>query len=91
MPYIKREERSVYQEHIAELARLVPNERMSRPGHMNYIISLLLNKVYGSDIRYADHNEIIGLLSCVQAEFYRRYTAPYEDEKVISEGDLEDT
>ena len=88
MPYIARKDRAQYQTAIDELAKLVPPDRMARPGHMNYIMSLLIQRVYGGSMRYADHNEVIGLLNCVQQEFYRRFTAPYEDEKVEQEGDL---
>ena len=51
---------------------------------------LLINKVYGPALRYADHNEVVGLLNCVQQEFYRRFTAPYEDLKIEEQGDLQD-
>ncbi len=88
MPYIARKDRAQYQKAIDELARLVPPDRMARPGHMNYIISLLIQRVYGNSMRYADHNEVVGLLNCVQQEFYRRFTAPYEDVKIEQEGDL---
>ena len=54
------------------------------------MISLLIDKVYGADMRYADHNEVMGVLTGVGAEFYRRKTAPYEDEKITSDGDLTD-
>ncbi len=90
MPYIKREERKQYQELINELAARIPEDRMSRPGHMNYLVSLLIEKVYGKDLRYADHNEVMGFLSGIQLEFYRRKTAPYEDLKIKEEGDLTD-
>jgi len=88
MPYIKRSERGQYQEILDELAKLVPQDRMSRPGHMNYLVSLLIEKVYGRDLRYADHNEVMGFLNGVLQEFYRRKTSPYEDEKISEEGDL---
>lgn len=88
MPYIPKEDRQRYQKALSEIAGLVPIERMTRPGHMNYIISLLIDKVYGPQMRYADHNEVMGVLSCVQEEFYRRYTSPYEDQKIETEGDL---
>lgn len=88
MPYIPKADRGAYQEAIAEIASKIPDDRMSRAGHMNYVMSLLINRVYGDRMRYADHNEVMGLLSCVQAEFYRRFTAPYEDEKIESDGDL---
>ena len=31
----------------------------------------------------------MGVLSCVGAEFYRRVIAPYEDKKIIQNGDVE--
>ncbi|MBX7145440.1 MAG: hypothetical protein K1X79_13405 [Oligoflexia bacterium] len=88
MPYIKKSERTQYIAAIEELARLVPSDRALRPGHLNFIISSLLHKVYGPSMRYADHNEAIGVINCVALEFYRRKTAPYEDEKIRSEGDI---
>jgi hypothetical protein len=90
MPYISRSERKQYQEAIAALAEIVPQDRMLRPGHMNYIVSLLIEKVYGTQLRYADHNEVVGVLNCIALEFYRRKTAPYEEVKIKEEGDLTD-
>ena len=89
MPYIKKEDRLRYEALIREIASLVPPERESRPGHLNYIISSLLHSVFEGKMRYADHNEVIGVLHCAADEFYRRKTAPYEDEKIREEGDLE--
>lgn len=88
MPYIARSDRQPYQDAIDELAKRIPEDHMLRPGHMNYVISLLIDRVYGNDMRYADHNEVIGILHCVALELYRRKTAPYEDEKIEAEGDL---
>ncbi len=90
MPYIKKEDRAVYQDSINRLAEAVPDDRTARPGHMNYIVSLLIERVYGPQMRYCDHNEVLGFLEGIKAEFYRRKTAPYEDEKIVSEGDLTD-
>ena len=90
MPYIERAERAKYQAILSELASLIPSDRMARPGHMNYVVSFLIEKVYGSEMRYADHNEVMGFLSGVLQEFYRRKTAPYEDKKITQEGDLTD-
>ena len=88
MPYIKQEERKQYQKIISKLATMIPKDHNLRAGHFNYIVSLLLEKTYGKNIRYADHNEVIGVLNCIMLEFYRRKTAPYEDIKMKSEGDL---
>jgi len=90
MPYIDRKSRAPYQPVIDELAKLVPEDRTARPGHMNYIVSLLIDRVYGDEMRYADHNEVIGVLNCIALELYRRKTAPYEDEKIVEQGDLTD-
>lgn len=88
MPYIKKADRVPYQDAINELARMVPGDRESRPGHMNYIVSRLIQKVYGDKMRYCDYNEVMGFLQGVNLEFYRRQAAPYEDTKIVSEGDL---
>lgn len=90
MPYITRKDRKQYQEILSSLAEMIPQDRMQRPGHMNYIVSLLIEKVYGKEMRYADHNEVMGFLNCIALEFYRRKTAPYEDLKITEEGDLTD-
>jgi hypothetical protein len=88
MPYINRADRRKYQTLLAELAALIPADAKERPGNMNYVISLLINKVYGEKMRYADHNEVMGVLAGVSQEFYRRFTAPYEDQKIKEQGDL---
>jgi hypothetical protein len=88
MPYIAKEDRPQYQDLLIELSKIVPQDRTKRCGHMNYIISLLLEKVYGKTMKYCDYNEICGLLSCVKDELYRRKTGPYEDEAIEKNGDL---
>ena len=90
MPYIGRKDRAQYQDLISSLAKTIPADRMQRPGHINYIVSLLVEKVYGKEMRYADHNEVVGVLNCIALEFYRRKTSPYEDLKIKEEGDLTD-
>jgi hypothetical protein len=88
MPYIKQKDRDLYFQKIEELACIIPSDPTSRSGHLNYIVSMLLKKTFGDQIRYYEHNEIIGVLECIKMEFYRRQTAPYEDEKIKEEGDL---
>ncbi len=88
MPYISRKERGRYQELVSQLAAVISEDKIVRPGQINYVVSLLLDRVYGSKMRYSDHNEVIGVLECIKQEFYRRKTSPYEDQKIFSEGDL---
>jgi hypothetical protein len=94
MPYIKKYQRLLVDDEIKKLATTILGQvkgddlRLARPGYMNYCITKLLLEVYGSTLRYADFNEIEGVLSCASKEFYRRGASPYEDSKIASEGDV---
>lgn len=105
MPYIKQEDRKLYDKEINQLVdKLVevfatePTKiRSNRAGHLNYIITVLIKRFYTKldsklgklGLRYADYNEILGLLECAKLEFYRRQIAIYEDKKIKSEGDVD--
>jgi hypothetical protein len=45
----------------------------------------------GTDGRtnYQGFNDVIGILSCIQQEIYRRKIADYENEKIFLNGDIE--
>lgn len=89
MPYIDKQSREKYIPKVKELAELIKNEdKELTAGSINYFVSLLLDQVYGKTPRYYQHNEVIGVLECIKQEFYRRRTAPYEDEKILSNGDI---
>ena len=80
MPYITSEDRQKF-----NTQDLAPET----PGELNYVISeicsaYLANKGLG----YTNCNEIVGVLECVKLEFYRRLTAPYEDQKIEENGDI---
>ena len=42
----------------------------------------------GMNSRFQDYGEVILALECAKQEFYRRYVAPYEDEKIDQNGDV---
>ena len=93
MPYIKEYQRVIVEDEICRVANLIKHHtkedpRLSRPGYLNYTITKLLLEVYGDNLRYADYNEIMGMLTCCMHELYRRGCAPYEDTKILSEGDV---
>lgn len=90
MPYIPLEDRPHYQDALKEIASKIPDDHTKRSGHMNYVISRLISLVYGKELKYWQYNEIMGFLSGIDKEFYRRYAAPYEDKKIDSCGDLDD-
>lgn len=88
MPYIKQDERGQY----VQVVRIPQTS-----GQLNYLITSLCNAYLmernSDDIGYVGPtysaiNEIIGALECVKLEWYRRLASPYEDEKVLENGDL---
>lgn len=56
-------------------------------GVMNYTISRLTDCFYGMG-GYTVYNRAMGVLDCVAREFYRRKVAPYEDKKILENGDV---
>ena len=94
MPYIKPEDRVWYEKHINELANALGsaknNEIMSdMAGDMNYCISTLIGKVMGKP-SYAKIAIITGVLENVKQEFYRRVGMPYEESKIVQNGDIKE-
>jgi hypothetical protein len=91
MPYIAADERTQYEDLIESLAKTIreaTGDHAKRAGHLNYVITRLLLDTYGRELRYWQHNEIIGMLECCKQEFYRRQTAPYEEACIAKSGDV---
>ncbi len=91
MPYITQLERKQYKEAVENLVDLVTHNLSSkRPGHVNFIISTFLLKVYNSPelANYADWNELIGVLECIKQEIYRVQVSNYEGEKAALNGPI---
>jgi hypothetical protein len=80
MPYVDAEARR----------RLDAGESPTTAGELNYSITKLLNQYLErrGTPRYADWNEVIGVLECAKLEIYRRSIAPYEDHKMRENGDV---
>jgi len=84
MPYISAAGRTLLDEDIARLAAKVDG-----PGRLNYIIcKLVLAYTERATLSYASLNSMIGALECAKLELYRRVAAPYEDTKVLENGDV---
>jgi len=87
MPYIKREERRRLDPEIdALIAKLKEAAPEQLDGQLNYVISRLLITLYPP--RYFNFNRAMGVLASVMHEFYRRFVAPYEDQKIKENGDI---
>ena len=88
MPYILQEDRMKFEETIFNLPAI------KTPGELNYLLTAICKeyaKYSVQDIsaaRYQAHNDIIGALEGCKLEFYRRFTAPYEDIKIRANGEV---
>lgn len=93
MPYIDQASRLKFIEDrmlvTQETAVEFLGKRISTAGELNYIISkLCLEYLKTNGKNYQKMNDLMGVLTGVQAELYRRVISPYEDEKIISNGDI---
>jgi len=87
MPYIKEERRRMLNDTVDKLVEDI--NANSRAGELNYIITNLLVLSLWGEESYKLHNENIGVLESVKLEYYRRLVAPYEDEKIEENGDID--
>lgn len=88
MPYVDNATRQLLEPALEALACRISKMHTSRPGDMNYAISALIRKVYGEKLKYHECAEVISALECAKMEFYRRRVAPYEDKKILENGDI---
>lgn len=84
MPYIDKELRDPIDDHVEEAIMNIETD-----GDMNYAITKLL-MLYADKrgFNYETVNRIMGILNCVQHEYYRRFASPYEDTKIRENGDI---
>lgn len=58
-------------------------------GELNFCITELIYGYYQQNgARYQQINDILGALEGAKLEFYRRIAAPYEDGKMLQNGDV---
>ncbi len=58
-------------------------------GELTYLLYLTCLKYAGSSPNYQTYAEILGALTATQHELYRRRVAPYEDRKILENGDVD--
>lgn len=79
MPYITQ----------ASKRDLAQGARARDAGELNYAITrLLVQHVEMHGLCYATINDVVGAVEGAKAEFQRRVVAPYEDTKVLENGDV---
>lgn len=82
MPYIKQEDRQVFDGKIRELAMLIrqqAEEDLDVGGFLNYCCTCLALRVIPAR-RYHWMAFIDGVWGTMMKEFYHKYVRPYEDE-----------
>lgn len=94
MPYIKKIDRGVLDPLIDQLLKDLPFEAATPEdviGPLNYVLTRIVMgflKSVEAKPTYATLALFSGMLSHVGAEFYRRVVTPYEDGKIVQNGDL---
>ena len=79
MPYIKLERRQEMQ---------LDGGNANTAGELNYQLTVVCKDyMEHKGLSYATINDIVGALEGAKLEFYRRVAAPYEDKKIIENGD----
>jgi hypothetical protein len=82
MPYIKQAERRQYDKALDELS-----SGIFTSGQLTYVLyKLCLNYVNRNAVCYLNYAAIMGALTCVIQEFYRKEVAEYEDDKELENG-----
>jgi uncharacterized protein YlaI len=85
MPYITKDKRDLYQDTIEHFEKLHAGHITE--GELNYLISSLIHSVVKQQgLCYKTLNMVMGVLSCVAKEFYRKVAGPYEEKKSAENG-----
>lgn len=94
MPYIDPADRKRLDEAIVHLSNVIVKIEEEHgdskffAGPLNYCITKLTLEVL-PERRYWAYALADGVLSTCRQEFYRRYIAPYEDEALATNGDVQ--
>ena len=87
MPYIKKGQRPAIDELIEPLInhlKSLPTE--DQDGSLNYAVTKIIKKVYPQ--KYFHLNRALGVLTAITHELYRKVIGPYEDTKILENGDV---
>lgn len=87
MPYIKPQDRPAIDELIQPLIDHLKNQPLeNQDGDLNYAVTRVIHELYPE--KYFHYNRAIGVLNSVELELYRKKIAPYEDKKILENGDV---
>jgi len=79
MPYIPKSEKN----------RVDEDNLITNAGQFNYALNQVISiYIEQNNLNYQTMNDIIGAMECAKMELYRRMIAPYEDKKILQNGDV---
>jgi len=81
MPYIDKKRRD-------ELGFTTLDTRPQNIGELNYYLTMIIQDYLPEDPHYKDYNDVLGVLTAIQFELYRRRIADYENLKIKENGDV---
>ena len=59
------------------------------PGELNYLFTrVIMDYTINEGLTYQTINDVIGALEGAKMEFYRRVATPYEEGKIVLNGDV---
>lgn len=90
MPYIDAKDRPAIDVHVDALARAIEadggRDAAGMAGPLNYACTTLALKLFPKR-KYWTLALVVGVFVTVVLEYYRRWVAPYEDQKIAENGD----
>ena len=98
MPYIDEQERVELDNQIDNMILAIRNNKtnLNNPhdfsnylGRINYCFSRIIYGVM-RDVSYRNIAMVTGVLENIKQEYYRRVAEPYEDMKIIQNGDIKE-
>lgn len=88
MPYITLVEREVLDDEVDKLC-VVLEEQGYNEGQVTYVLYKIVARWFKHIPKYKSIARIRGVLTGTMTEFDRRIAAPYEDEKIEDNGDVD--
>ena len=94
MPYVKKFRREDIKNDIYDADQekdldCVYFQQILNAGELNYAITEMIRFYFQHrGANYTTINDIVGALECAKTEFNRRVVAPYEDTKILENGDV---
>jgi hypothetical protein len=87
MPYIQKDDKKDLDKSITAIATALRVGDFR--GKLNYSLnSIFVSLIEAKGMSYHLVNDFIGVLECAKLEAYRRVAAPYEDSKIVANGDI---